>query len=353
MAVSQRRRLRLSLVCTAVVVLAAAGCARPGSTGATTDGHKITIACGATEQWCAAMANTFNQQHPGIRAVYVRLSSGEALARIRAHKDNPEFDVWDGGPADGYAAAAGEGLLEAYTSPNAAKIPAKYKDSAGYWTGIYVGALGFCSNSKVLAEKKLSAPQSWQDLLNPALSKNVSMAHPATSGTAYTALWTAATLHGGDQDAAIAYFKQLNANILQYPKSGTGPIALVERGEVAVGVVFSHDCVAAKEAGFSDLTVSFPAEGTGYEIGGVGVVKGAHNPDSAKTYIDWALTPAAQELGPAAGAYQRPTNPDAKVTDKAFDAAAVKLVDFDVAAAGKAEVALTKRFEAEVVPAPQ
>ena len=79
------------------------------------------------------------------------MSSGDAAAALRDEKDDPQFSVWWGGSADGYVAAQADGLLEAYISPNAAAVPPQSKDAEGYWTGIYIGALGFCSNSEVLA----------------------------------------------------------------------------------------------------------------------------------------------------------------------------------------------------------
>lgn len=347
------RRAALALL--AVTMFAATGCARANSesNNASTDSGKVTIACGATEQWCDAMTKGFEKSHPGLDANFVRLSSGEALARITAGKANTEFDVWHGGPADGYAAAGAQGLLEPYVSPNAAAIPAHYKDASGNWTGVYAGAIAFCSNTKVLAEKKAAPPQSWQDLLNPALSKNIAIAHPSTSGTAYTALWTQVTIAGGAVDGGLDYMRKLHPNVLQYTKSGVGPAQMVARGEVAVGVLFAHDCVAIKEEGFKDLTVTFPSEGTGYEVGGLALIKGAHNSVTAKKYIDWALTAEAQEIGPTVKAYQVPTNPTAKLAAQVVDLTKVKLVAYDVAKAAEAKKALTKRFDSEIAQAPK
>ncbi|MCB9455663.1 MAG: ABC transporter substrate-binding protein [Anaerolineaceae bacterium] len=72
------------------------------------------------------------------------------------------FQVWWGGPADAFIAAKDEGLLEQYESPTAAAIPADLKDPDNYWTGVYVGALGFCSNNEILAELGVDVPASWQ-----------------------------------------------------------------------------------------------------------------------------------------------------------------------------------------------
>ncbi|HUR07207.1 MAG TPA: ABC transporter substrate-binding protein [Nonomuraea sp.] len=331
--------------------LVLSGCAHAAGT-TTADEGKVVVACGATEEWCAAMTSAFTAA-TGLKSEFVRLSSGEALARIQAGKSDPEFDVWHGGPADGYAAAAGHGLLENYVSPNAAAIPGRYKAGDGTWTGVYVGVLGFCANTRVLAEKRLRAPESSQSLLDPALKQDVGIAHPSTSGTAYTALWTQVTLHGGNVDQAMSYMKRLHPNVLQYSKSGAAPAQQVARGEVGVGVVFSHDCVATMEQGFPDLRVTFPAEGTGYEVGGVALIKGAHDPVSAKKYIDWALTPAAQEIGPSVRSYQAPTNPKARRSDKTADLATLKLIDYDSTAAGERKLELTRRFDSEIAKAPR
>jgi iron(III) transport system substrate-binding protein len=64
------------------------------------------------------------------------------------------------------------------------------------WTGFYSGAIGFVSNTNFLKKKGVDAPTSWDGLLNPAFSKNVAMAYPYTSGTAYTTYATLIQMHG-------------------------------------------------------------------------------------------------------------------------------------------------------------
>lgn len=312
---------------------------------------KLTVLCTPQEDWCQAMTKAF-QEKTGIQTSYVRLSSGEALAKLRATKDNPEFSVWWGGPADGYVAANAEGLLEPYVSPNAVEIPAAQKDPNGVWTGVYVGALGFCSNKDVLSKLGIDKPTSWEALLDPKLKGQVAMAHPASSGTAYTAVWTQVT-RLGSVDAAFDYLKKLHQNILQYTKSGSAPGQMAGRGEVAVSVIFSHDCVKFADEGMDMLEVSFPEEGTGYEIGGVALIKGAPEPEAAKMWIDWVLTAEAQEIGPTVKSYQLPTNPNAKVSERSVKLSEVKLVDYNFNEAGKNRKEITKRFEDEITVAPQ
>jgi iron(III) transport system substrate-binding protein len=196
-------------------------------------------------------------------------------------------------------------------------------------------------------------PTSWDALLDPKLKSQISTAHPSTSGTAFTTLWTQVVLRGGE-DQALDFMKKMHANVLQYTKSGTAPGQIAGRGEVAVGLVFSHDCVLYKERGMTDLEVSFPAEGTGYEVGGVAVVKGGPNAAAAKAYANWALSAEAQEIGPTVGSYQLHTNPERQERPSHGSTwSTIKLVDYDFEKAAAAKKELTARFDAEVAAQPK
>lgn len=333
----------------------------------------LTVLCTPQEDWCVEMTQAFEAE-TGIATNYVRMSSGESLARIRATEEDPEFSVWWGGPADAFIAAAGEDLLEPYESENAAAIDESLRDAEeNTWTGVYVGALGFCSNLEILEELGVEVPTSWDDLLNPALSGNVAMAHPATSGTAFTAFWTNVTLAadaleaeeegtGYDEegfpteaavDNAFEYFSALNQNILQYTRSGSAPGRMAGGSEIAVAIIFSHDCVKLQVEGFEGiLETSFPEEGTGFEIGGMGIIKNAPEPDAARAWYDWALTADAQAIGPTVNSLQLPTNPDTPIPDLAVNLNDVNLVDYNFVAAGLSRSELVARFDAEIAPEP-
>ena len=305
----------------------------------------LTVLCGPQEDWCQAAVAAFKQA-TGIETSYVRLASGEAVARLEAEAKAPTFDVWWGGPSDGQVSAYAKGLIEPYVPPNAAQIPDALKDPNGAWTGIYIGALGFCSNQDLLTQLGVAVPTSWEDLLNPKLKGNIAVADARSSGTAYTFLYTQVVLRG--EDPAFEYLKQVNDNIFQYTKSGSAPGTMAAKGEVAVAIIFSHDCVKFREETGANLVISFPAEGTGFEVGGQALIKNAPNPAAAKVWMDWALTPEAQAIAATVKSYQVPTNPNTPVSAKAVALDQVKLVDYDNAAAGAARDKLSQRFGEEV-----
>ena len=313
---------------------------------------KLTILGTPQEEYIQGVAKAFTAEC-GIGTTYVRLSSGEALAKLKADKANPQFSVWWGGPADGYIAAQNESVLENYVPKNSEKIPAQYKDAKGLWTGIYVGALGLAVNTKILKDKNLPEPTSWADLAKPIYKGQISIAHPASSGTSYTFVATQLFLNNRDVEKTFAYLKAFHQNVLQYQKTGAAPARQAGQGEVAIGVVFSHDTVAAIEEGFKDLKVVFPSEGTGYEIGGMALIAKAPDPIAGKTFMDWAATAKAQEIGQTVKAYQIPTNADAKVSDKSVKLASVKTVQYDFQYAGDQKKAIVDRFSNEVAPQPK
>lgn len=310
---------------------------------------ELNLLCVVELEWCEGQIAEFNKLYPGIVINWVRLSSGESLTRLRNEAANPQFDVWWGGPIDSYIAAAQEGLLEPYDSPNAVNLrdPKLMKAEDNSWFGVYIGTLGFATNSNYLAEHpEVSAPTSWADLLKPEWQGQILIAHPSSSGTSYTQLCTILQMMG--QDAGWEYERGFAGNVLQFTKSGSAPARFVGAGEAAVGVVFSHDIVKQIEAGLP-LVLTFPTDGTGYEIGGTAIVKGAKHPDLAKLWVDWALTPAAQELGPRYNAFQAPTVIGAEASrPELLD---VNLINYDFQFCGSNKKDFVDRFTNEVAAA--
>ena len=81
---STKRMLTLTLFATA---------ATAGAQG------NLTFVCGAQADWCQVVANAYKKETGG-EAKFLRLSAGESLARLRAEKANPSFDVLFGGTGD-------------------------------------------------------------------------------------------------------------------------------------------------------------------------------------------------------------------------------------------------------------
>lgn len=303
--------------------------------------RSLHVLCSSIDALCQQWAQGFTER-TGVEVLMERLSTGEALARLSRGGD--EFDVWHGGPADMYVVARSRELLQPYVAPAASAIPLEYRDPEGYWTGTYLGVLGFCSNVRQLADAGVDVPESWDDLLDRRLLGRVSVPNPVTSGTGYVWLRTQAQ-RLGSEDAAIAYAQAADAGVLQYTNSGLAPATVAGRGEAAVAVTFTQHCVRALDAGMGDLVVSHPREGSGFEIGAVAIMADAPDPAGARAYVDWAVSAPAQ-LGPSrVVAAQIPTRPDVP-TDVRLTGGTLLPSAADAAASSRER--LLGRFQREV-----
>ncbi|MBQ2434352.1 MAG: ABC transporter substrate-binding protein [Clostridia bacterium] len=254
------------------------------------------------EPYLAAAAKHFEELY-GIKTYYQRLSTGEVQAKITEEAGYPSGDVWFGGTTDPYNECAKEGLLMAYEAVNAYDLAGPmYRDADGYWYGIYKGILGFMVNTEELARLGLEAPKGWKDLLKPEYKDLIWVSNPNTAGTAKLIINTMVQLLGHDE--AMAYFVELDKNIQQYTKSGSGPSKKVGIGECVIGVGFLHDGITQILSGYDNIGLIIPEEGTSFEIGATAIFEGCEHPNAAKLWIEYALSPECVELADDVESYQ-------------------------------------------------
>jgi iron(III) transport system substrate-binding protein len=317
--------------------------------------QQLNVVCSVQSEWCTAAANEF-QRATGIKVALTLKGSGESMAQIAAEKANPKLDVWFGGTGDPHLQAAEQDLTQQYRSPMLEQLQPwarRQAEQSGYKTvGIYLGALGLGYNTELLAKKKAPVPACWKDLARPEYAGDVQMANPNASGTAYTAIATLVQLFG--EEEAFNLLKAMHKNISQYARQGVGPIKATARGENLVAVAFIHDVITEAQAAFPVKSVA-PCEGTGYEIGSLSIVKGSRNLDSAKKFVDWALTPQAQAIGAQAKQFQIPSNVNAPISPFSPKIAEIKLINYDFAKYGSSaeRKRLLERWDREVGSLPR
>ncbi len=302
------------------------------------------------ENYARPMFQEFEKQ-TGIKVNFLRFSSGEALARVIAEKNNPRIDVLFGGPVETFAAGIKEGIFEPYKSPSFAKLPARFRQSDGQWTAIADDPLVFMTNGAFLKTNNLKPPSSWDDLLNPAYKNGLQMADARTSGTAVTRLFSVLEVNGRDEEKAFAYLKKLRQNVQVYTKSGGGGTLPVGLGQAAGGIFFIVDALETRAKGY-DVVVSFPKEGIGSAAEVIALIKGAKNADAGKKLIDFATSPAMQAKLSEHKVNFIPAHPDVQ-TDPALAEVlkGAKIFPIDDEYAGANRKRIIERWVKEVLPA--
>jgi iron(III) transport system substrate-binding protein len=337
----------LTVAATFAALMAGTGLARA---------QAVVVNCSFELEWCEAVKAKF-EATTGLKAAISRKTDGEIMAQMRAEGDNPRFDVWHSAGPDAAAIMAKDGFLDSYKSP---KLPELHdwaqnaaKASNNTLTPIYLGVIGFGYNADLLAKKGMPEPKCWADLTNPAYKNEIQMADPSTSGTAYTMVTTILQLMG--EEKGWEYLKALHKNINQYTRSGTAGIRAAARGETTIGVAFLHDSVAQAVAGFPVKTVP-PCEGTGFEMPGVAVIKGARNPELAQKWVDFVLSADGQAVSFDMAKYQIQSNKGAKLHPLAPKPEQVKISsNYDIMsfATDAQRTRILDRFEKEVKTAPK
>ncbi|MBI4277195.1 MAG: ABC transporter substrate-binding protein [Armatimonadetes bacterium] len=338
---------RFFVLVTLFVTLAAAGATNAGPAG------RVNVLCSPNPAWCDAIRAEFPRA-TGIQLGFVRMSSGEALARMRAERGNPSFDVWFGGTGDPHMVAMEQGLTEAFKPGNWDELRPELREAVkGRYIPLYAGILGWAENKKLFREKNLPEPRTWTDMADPKHRGLLAMPNPNTSGTGYTMIATVVQIYG--EDKGFALLKQIHRNMAQYTRSGADPGLLTGRGEVAAGVTFIHDAVDQILKGFP-ISYRAASDGTGYEIGGLSLVRGTPNRSQAIAFLEWSLTPEAQKLAAERGqSYQIPSNKNTPIPRVAPRFEDFKVIKYDFIKYGSADVRdrLVKRWTTEVFPLPK
>jgi iron(III) transport system substrate-binding protein len=236
------------------------------------------------------------ERETGIRVNFVRLSGGEAVARIEAESANPQASIWVGGVGLDHITAKSKNLTQPYVSREAANTPAQYRDPQNYWIGLYVGPLVVSTNLDRARALGLTPPKSWADLLKPEYKGYVRMANPNVSGTAYNVVTTIRYVFNKDENAAFNYLRQLDANIDQYARSGSAPGQSLAIGEIPIAIGYAHDHVKLKAEG-ANIEINAFSEGAGFELASMSLIRGGREPVQARQLYDWVLSArSAQEI---------------------------------------------------------
>jgi iron(III) transport system substrate-binding protein len=285
------------------------------------------------------------EKETGIKVNWVRLSGGEAEARMEAERANPQASVWVGGVGLNHLSAKKKGLTTPYRSRMASNTPAQYRDPENYWIGLYLGPLAFITNNDRARAMGIDTPKSWADLLKPQYKGLIRMANPTTSGTAYNVITTIRYVFGGDEEKTFDYLHKLDVNIDQYTRSGSAGGKSVAIGEIPFAIGYAHDMVKLKVEG-APVTITVPAEGTGYEIASMSMVKGGKDPVNGKKLYDWILSRTAQDI--IGQWYVIPLSKLATKNPVAFSMDDVKTVDQNIQWDADNKTRLLERWTREI-----
>ena len=281
-------RKSLSLIALLLcLAFALAGCSQSGPAAGSKD--RVVIYTAAEDERIAYLQQELNKKFPDTEIVIQSLGTGQLLAKLQAEGKNGDCDIF-------YDLEAVNAEIILNESPDLFADLKDYDFSVydasvtGYTerhhryavNGKTAGA--FLVNTKLLAEKGLPVPASYEDMLKPEYKGLISMPSPKSSGTGYSYYSGMIALLG--EDSGLRYFADLNPNVKEYTTSGSAPAKAAVRGDAAIAYGLLWQCVnyANENEG---LAVVIPAEGLAYDLFTMGMVSGHETNGSVRSVFDY------------------------------------------------------------------
>ena len=191
------------------------------------------------------------------------------------------------------------GLLEAYDSPKAKRIPARFRDAQGRWTGFAARARVLIYNTKEIGAAP--PPTGLADLVDSRWRGRAAIAKPFF-GTTLTHVAVLYRAWGPRRLGAWLYAANAN-DVGLFP--GNGPVKeMVASGERALGLTDTDDAYEAVLAG-KPVGVIIPDANDGAVLipNTVAFIKGCPHPEEARLLVDYLLSADVERklaIGPSA-----------------------------------------------------
>lgn len=241
-----------------------------------------------------SFSERFEAANPGISVQWLDMGSQSVLDRLRSEKENPQADIWWGGPSPIFMRAAQENLLTPYRPTWAGSIDSIYHDPDDYWYGTFLTPEVIAFNYEKL--NRQTAPQDWDDLLLPRWRGRIVIRDPLASGT-MRAIFVGMILRFYEQtdspEQGFAWLRKLDAATHSYAADPTLMYLKVARGEGDVTLWNMPDIMLQRNMYNYPFDYVIPKSGTIVVTDAIGIVAGTRKLSLAKKYYEFVTTQEA------------------------------------------------------------
>jgi iron(III) transport system substrate-binding protein len=289
-----RSELRVVLLSLCVLL----GACTDSSTSSQNDSEPLVVYVAHDREYSEAILHQFTEETGiPVRAKYdTELTKSLGLVQaILEEKNNPRCDVFWNNELLGTLDLQDAGVLEPYKGSGWERIPEKYKDDEGYWTGfagrLRVWILNTEPPPETFAEWELSWKWQGEDL------SEATIANPlfGTTRTHFTVLWK----HYGADSLKQAYRDWRNRGIVMARSNGQTR-NLVAEGTCRSGWTDTDDYFGAVDAGKRVTSRAFEVGANSMQLdrkvwticipNTVAIIKGTKNKPAAQKLVDWLLS---------------------------------------------------------------
>ncbi len=241
----------------------------------------------------------------GIKVEYIEDDADKLIERIQAEGANSPADLLLTVDAGRLWRASTEGLFQPVTAQQApnlySAVPENLRHPQGHWFALSKRARVIMYNKDKVKPTELST---YEDLTDPRWRKQILV---RTSSNIYNLSWVGEMLAVHGEAKTEDWARKLVANFARPPEGNdTAQIMACAAGIGSLAISNTYYLVRLaksskpeERAAFEKIGVFFPNQGdrgTHINISGVGLVKTARNPEAAIQFMEYLLSPEAQEM---------------------------------------------------------
>ncbi len=232
------------------------------------------------------VAQGFMTLYPDIRVSVVRTTAQVAYQRLLQDLKNgiPPCDVFSSTDLGHDVTLAQQGKFAKYTPENAQYLLPDFVglDPGGtFYPTLSELVIPIYNSQRV---KAANAPKSWTDLLDPRWRNQVSVGHPAYSGTVGTWVVAMKKLYGW------SYFERLERNKPLIGRSVNDAVGVLNSGERIVAAGPSGLSQVSAERG-NPIGLVAPSDGAVVIVSPSAVMAAAAHPNAGRLFLEFLLGP--------------------------------------------------------------
>lgn len=236
----------------------------------------------------------FNAVYPNIKVTVLNGSNSELAARILEERNNPKADVLINSDILTMENLAVEGVFAPNDSAAVMAVPAEYRADDGSWVALTLRARVIMYNTELVSPEEL--PKKMVDLADPKWKDVIGSAN-STNGAMMAQLVIMRNQLG--EPATEAFIQGLLENNTQFFGGHTDVRKAVGAGELKLGLV-NHYYYHLSKAEGAPVGVIYPDQedgGLGLMVNSTnaGIIKGGPNPEMARIFVDFMLSPTGQK----------------------------------------------------------
>lgn len=254
----------------------------------------VVVYSGRSEELVAPLFALFTEE-TGIPVEARYGDTAELAAQMIEEGNGTPAQVYFAQDAGALGAVSTEGLLAPLPQSTLDQVSATYRSTDGTWVGVSGRARVIAYDADQVPADQV--PASIFELTDPKWKGQVAI---APTNASFQSFVTALRVTDGD-DAARAWLEGLVANDVQkFEKNGL-ILDAVDAGQVQLGLInhyywYEKAAEVGAEAMRAQIAFTAPQDpGSLVNVAGAGITIGSANSNNANAFVQWLLSPTAQQ----------------------------------------------------------